>query len=60
MKQSKNGEFCPHINKTLTEKINLLCEITGENRTQYVSKVVSEAVNKDINRLREIYKEDNK
>lgn len=60
MKKSKSGEFSPHINKEVAEKINLLCGITGENRTNYVSKVVSEAVDRDITNIREILKKERK
>lgn len=60
MKKSKSGEFSPHINKEVAEKINLLCGLTGENRTNYVSKVVSEAVDRDITNIREILKKERK
>lgn len=58
MKKSKSGEFSPHINKEVAEKINLLCGLTGENRTNYVSKVVNEAVDRDIANIREILKKE--
>jgi hypothetical protein len=58
MKKSKSGEFSPHINKEVAEKINLLCGLTGENRTNYVSRVVSEAVDIDITNIREILKKE--
>jgi hypothetical protein len=58
MKKSKSGEFSPHINKEVAEKINLLCGLTGENRTNYVSRVVSKAVDIDITNIREILKKE--
>lgn len=60
MKKSKNGVFSAHINKLTAEKLNLICELTGENRTNYVTRVVSESVDKDIENIRNLIKKGEK
>lgn len=56
MNKSKSGEFSPHINKDVAEKLNLICGLTGENRTKYVSRVVDECIDRDLNNIRELIK----
>ena len=41
MRQNKSGGFVPHLDESITKRINRYCEIKHLNRTIFVAECVS-------------------
>lgn len=53
-RESQDGSFTPHIyDKKLVKKIDAVCMIKKINRTHYITNIIKENVDKDLQELQE-------
>lgn len=46
--KSKSGEFSPHINSFVADRIRSHCEARNLNKTQFVEQACMEKINRDL------------
>lgn len=56
---SKSGKYSPHISQKVNKRLSRYCEIKNINKTKFVERVITEALNKlEEDMLKDMTRED--